>query len=218
MQKCPNKCARFPQGLTPTAAKEVVQSVWNTFHRSNFTMPRIKAGALCGCGNAEVSAAYGLQERFCIPEGEESRCPSSWVWGAREPGQFCFTEGNCQCYRGRDRENLLIYEKGARERLISGKTYAFAGTSVHCHCVESEDIALSTRGKAGPPRHIYQQTHRSLQTPETCTVSSKTDPILLLRNWKTYNQPQGDNVTVAGFVSSYFKTVIQMSFCGETCF
>lgn len=164
MQKCPNKCARFPQGLAPTAAKEVVQSVWNTFHRSIFTTPRIKAGVLCSCGNAEASTACTLQEHCCIPERKESRCPSSWVRDAREPGQFCFTEGNCQCYRGRDRENLLIYKKGARERIISGKTYAFAGTSVHCNCVESKDIALSTRSKAGPPCHIYQQTHRSYRS------------------------------------------------------
>lgn len=156
MQKCPNKCARFPQGLTPTAAKEVVQSVWNTFHRSIFTMPRIKAGAL-----GIVAMQKPLQNVHCKnAKGEKSRCPSSWVGDAREPGRFCFTEGNYHCYRGRDPENLIC-EKGARERLSTGKTFTFAGRSVQCHYAESKDIPLRTSNKAEPPNHIYQQTRRS---------------------------------------------------------
>lgn len=117
MQKRPNKCARFPQGLTPTAAK-VVQSAWNTFRRGIFTTPRIRAAELCACGNAEASIAYTLQDRCCIPGWEEARCPASGVRGAREPGGFGFTAGNFH----RDCEHFLVCENGARERLISEKT------------------------------------------------------------------------------------------------
>lgn len=78
-------------------------------------------------------------------------------------------------FRGRDHENL-IYEKRARERLIhafSRQTYAFAGTSENCHSIESIEIGLTSRSKAGPPHHVYQHRHRSfmvskLQGPELC--------------------------------------------------
>lgn len=89
-------------------------------------------------------------------------------------------------FQGRDHKNL-IYGKRARERLIhafSRQTYAFADTSVHCHSIESIEIAVSSRGKAGPPHHVYQHRHGSYrfskpQGPELCQV--KPTPSLFSR-------------------------------------
>lgn len=44
-------------------------------------MPKIKAGTLRGCGNAEASAAYAFQVCFCVPKGEEFKYPSLWILG-----------------------------------------------------------------------------------------------------------------------------------------
>lgn len=118
-------------------------------------------------------------------------------------------EGNYQRYR--DRENLLICEKGARERLSSRKTFSFEGTSVLNRRVEFKDIALGTSGKA-------TGDSAELQPPGTFTPPGKTDPTVLLRNRETYNQPQGGDVTVAGFVPSHFKAVTQMSFLWRNMF
>lgn len=114
MQKCPNKCARFPRGLTPTAAKEVVQSVWNTFHRSVFTMPKFKAEVLCSCGNAQASAAYIMQKYFCVPKQEEP--PFPWIPDVRKQGWFCCIERHYQRQVCRDHENPPLL-KGVRESL-----------------------------------------------------------------------------------------------------
>lgn len=179
-------------------------------------MPRIKAGALCSCGNAEAPATYALEQRYCIPKWEKYRCSSSWVLDAREREQFCFTEGNYQCYRNKDCENLLICEKGVTERLSSGKVYAFAGRSVYHHCPEPKKHQPQYKGQGRAPITFTSKHARAtgdsavLQTPGTCTVSGRHNTTLILRNWKTYNQPQADDITVAGFVSSYFKIVMQI--------